>query len=155
VKRLAGNILAQVRHRKYYRKRPYFAHEFCDAEPPTIPGDKPLYKPTFAWDFWMSLCCFSVPLSRTGHVGERAAAALHASRLLCASGLTWGDLLGSPVAEPSAGDPWRQQAIEAGQFADLLTAWERNFLRKLAGFPAISEKQRDILQQIIAKVQDA
>jgi hypothetical protein len=37
-----GNIVAQARHRKYYRKRPYFAHEFCDAETSEMSGAKSL-----------------------------------------------------------------------------------------------------------------
>jgi hypothetical protein len=87
------------------------------------------------------------------HAGERAAAGLHASRLLRERGLGWGDVI---VAATVGGtDTWRQQAKEAAQFAGLLTPWERDFLRKLMGFPTISGKQHGVPQQIIAKVHGA
>jgi hypothetical protein len=86
------------------------------------------------------------------HAGERAAAALLASRLLRDKGLAWGDVVAAAPAETPDGDAWRRQAMEAARFPGLLTEWERGFLRRLVAFPRISSKQAAALQKIVIKV---
>jgi hypothetical protein len=86
------------------------------------------------------------------HDGERAAAALLASRWMRERGLAWIDVLVPAAADAPHVDDWRRQAAEAAQYPGLLSAWERDFLGKLRAFPKISEKQRGVLERILRKV---
>jgi hypothetical protein len=84
--------------------------------------------------------------------GERAAAGLLLDRFLRERGLVWDDVVAPPAPLESEEDSWRADATEAARYPGLLNPWERNFLRALVGFAEISEKQRQALQRIVAKV---
>lgn len=86
--------------------------------------------------------------------GERAAAALLASRLLRDRGLTWDDLLG---IKPQREAPRRNQACNQGlgfclRHVERLTEWEQGFVRSLAMRSRMSPKQVEILQKLIVKL---
>lgn len=102
------------------------------------------------------------------HDGEKLAAIAAAGRILRAGGSTWRDLLtglggddhastsrvddvdeGEPVAAPHT-DTVKALA-RAG--AEILTPWERDFLRGLLTFRTLSEKQRRTLAEVRAKVE--
>lgn len=81
------------------------------------------------------------------HVGERAAAAAKADKLVRAKGLTWFQVLRT---EPS----FRDQIKFALEHDDLLSAWEREFLTSIRRQRKLTEKQLAVLEDICAKVRD-
>lgn len=88
------------------------------------------------------------------HQGERDAAALAANRLVRDRGVAWSDLL---AAQPAAPEPEPSSTAQenyrlCSRHTELLTDWERNFLRRLNLARGISPKQREILEQMAAKV---
>lgn len=88
------------------------------------------------------------------HDGERAAAALAASRFVRARGVTWPQVLRPPAVEkplPELG-AWRQTAARCLERRDLLRPWEIRFLSDLPGFRRLSVKQRYVLQEIAERV---
>lgn len=79
----------------------------------------------------------------SGHVGERAAAALLASRLLDAAGLSWDELVRRACSvAPEVAQPTSQRASAYGSpqararrlltCPGLLSGWERRFLTGIA-----------------------
>lgn len=87
--------------------------------------------------------------------GERAnAAAAAATRLLQAHGFTWRDVLTPAAPRPFAPVPtgWRAIVADCLLAPELLTAWERDFLRGLPLFPRLSIKQQSALDRIAARV---
>jgi hypothetical protein len=90
--------------------------------------------------------------------GERAAAGLLGTRLLKDRGLSWSDVVMPPTPLPSsrpAGEhmPWRQTVRDLLARPGSLRAWERDeFLPSLLRFQRLSSKQRNILDQIAARV---
>jgi hypothetical protein len=96
--------------------------------------------------------------------GERASAALLASRMLKAAGLAWGDVVCIPKKEPRqerprpdrsdpfVGRSWRTIATRCGDFPQHLDAWELEFIAGLQRFPRLSPKQHDKLTTIVARL---
>jgi hypothetical protein len=91
------------------------------------------------------------------HMGERAAAAKKADKLVRAAKLTWPDILNS---ERPGGNkfqaPPRRDALTAGdilaRYGDRLTGWEKGFLVSLVRRPCrMSARQAEILEEIRAK----
>lgn len=91
--------------------------------------------------------------------GERATAGRMADELIRRHGLTWPEVIRIPTAEPAP--RWAEpctvaEALEcAVAYIDLLTPWETKFVRDLQRKRVwrLSEKQHDILDQIIEKIQ--
>ena len=81
--------------------------------------------------------------------GERAAAALLASREVRRLGLSWRELL-APSPPPSL--PWGDLVAHCQQQPALLTTWEVDFLADLRGFKVISDRQRARLMQIVDRI---
>lgn len=97
----------------------------------------------------------------SSHPGERAAAALQASRMLREHGLNWSDLLGRHDAAASPYGPsdlhdsapqWRQLAARCRQDARKLLAWEIGFLDSLVAHRQLPDGYADVLCGIADKV---
>jgi len=88
--------------------------------------------------------------------GEVVTAGRMAHQLVCAAGLTWPQLLNPPIRDLPAErrDPAFQIA-ECPASAEVLTDWVFNFVHGLRGLRRISERQREILEGILAKVRRA
>ncbi len=94
------------------------------------------------------------------HVGERAAAALAASRMVRNAGLTWGELLqprldgpGPPPPPPPPPPPgWHEMVTHCQAHPDQLTQWENDFLRTLARRGTASHKQIGVLVGIAERL---
>ena len=86
------------------------------------------------------------------HDGERAAAALLASRQMRNLGLDWDTLLRGPprAAAPPAG--WRRLLRHCQAHAHELTPWEKAFVNRLGSFAKLSPRQADVLNRIAARV---
>lgn len=86
--------------------------------------------------------------------GERAAAGLLATRMLQGLGLQWDEVVAPPAIADSRPAPksWRAEVYAAMDAADVLSPWENDFLANLAHRPAISAKQRRVLDRIVLKV---
>jgi hypothetical protein len=81
------------------------------------------------------------------HLGERAAAAQMAHRLVKESGLSWFD-----VIRPSAPTASIEDQIEfCLQHEELLNTWEWGFLNGVRGRQFLTEKQLAKLGNIVAK----
>ena len=88
------------------------------------------------------------------HVGERAAAALAASRFVQSRNLTWSDVVKPPPSEtrqPESGT-WRQTVDRCLQRKGSLRVWELEFLCSLPSFPRLSAKQKAVLRDIAERV---
>jgi hypothetical protein len=90
-------------------------------------------------------------LFSSNHVGERAAAAATADRIVKGAGLSWSELLRLPVPGDSA--PARCGVLSAADilalYNDRLTQWERSFLTDLTawrGHP--TRRQSQVLEKI-------
>lgn len=82
--------------------------------------------------------------------GERAVAALLASRLLKSHGLTWDDLIPPAVgfvAEQSDRDDQPDLTL-CLRHIRLLTDWEAGFIRSITSRRRLSPKQSDVLHRI-------
>lgn len=96
------------------------------------------------------------------HDGERLAALEAFGRLLDAGATTWADLIGGPVEQSQADQsegrdtpPHRTVAETlAREAGEALTAWERSFLRGIARYDRLSDKQRQMLADLQAKAAD-
>ena len=97
------------------------------------------------------------------HDGEIAAAGRRAHALVKGAGLTWGDVIG-PTTLPKSGfsSPqrcWRVPATPGEcaalclRWSEVLTGWEAEFCRSLAGRRRISPKQLTVLRRIATKVE--
>lgn len=94
------------------------------------------------------------------HHGERDAAALAADRLVRGRGLDWRDVLGAiPAAAPAAAHSpavgHLADLMTCRRRLDLLTPWEKTFVAGLVDRRKISDRQRDILTKLAAKVRAA
>lgn len=87
--------------------------------------------------------------------GERANAAAAATRLLEQHGLTWREVLAPPAPRPRGPIPtgWRAVAADCLLVPELLSEWERGFLRSLQGYSRLTEKQQAVLERIAQRVQ--
>jgi hypothetical protein len=98
----------------------------------------------------------------SGHDGEALNAARMADRLVRHHGITWLDVIIVPVVPRlSTGDPLAlfTTCAEACTFAlaraPMLTQWESDFLRNVAGFSKLSRKQLDTLRRLVARASAA
>jgi hypothetical protein len=95
--------------------------------------------------------------------GERASAALQASRLLSKAGATWQDVIGRAQACCGRAQPAQQSQRTAGfpsghaplaawalRFQADLTPWECQFLADIGQRRRLSSKQAAILERIVA-----
>ena len=88
------------------------------------------------------------------HDGEVLNAARLADRLVRDHGITWLDAITAPL---STDDPLARFAAcaEAYTFAltraPMLTHWEFDFLRNVAGFSKLSHKQLDTLRRLVTR----
>lgn len=87
--------------------------------------------------------------------GERAAAALLATRFIAAHGLTWTEILGPAPAVHRPSPAWREQARALLAYVSLLNSWEFAFLIDLVSFHDISPRQAAKLEAIAEKVRRA
>lgn len=95
----------------------------------------------------------------SAHDGEALAAARQAERLRAEAGLTWNEIV---IPRPAAPPQARQvkSVTDAIRFVlqhgDLLTAWERDFVRSIAtqSYP-VSPKQIAVLERLMQKAQRA
>jgi len=91
------------------------------------------------------------------HDGERAAAAALVDRLVCDAGLSWGDVIRMPVAQPQHDLPpndqaeWRSMVTACLERRDLFTEWEWAFLTNILSFRRISEKQSAVVVRLYTK----
>lgn len=96
------------------------------------------------------------------HDGEALNAARLASRLVRANKTTWEELLSPTVSAPTyryepPPPPMRHWQAKAAKilvrYPDLVSEWEREFLKSLSRrFTTPTEKQAAILQRILRKV---
>jgi hypothetical protein len=84
------------------------------------------------------------------HSGERANAAAMADKLIRERGLCWQDVICFPTTQ--APETLSELCGHLLAYAEVLTPWELDFLRKVSGFQSISPKQRDVLDAITGKV---
>ena len=84
---------------------------------------------------------------------------------MAAGGTTWADLIDGPAEQQPAAeadigegrDPSDHRTIAetlAREAGDALTAWEKSFLRGIARYARLSEKQRQMLADLQAKAAD-
>jgi hypothetical protein len=92
-----------------------------------------------------------LPLLSSDKQGERDAAALAAQRILTKAGLSWGDII-APTPVPHRAPPWRATCLELQKRPGSLRRWEIGFVASLPAFHRISEKQRNILNEIARRV---
>jgi hypothetical protein len=92
------------------------------------------------------------------HDGEALNAARMADRLVRDHGITWIDAITAPVVPQLSTDDTLARfatCAEACTFAlaraPMLTQWEFDFLRNVAGFSKLSPKQCDTLRRLIAR----
>lgn len=94
------------------------------------------------------------------HDGERAAAALMATKIIRAAGLTWPDIVTPrPSAPPPPPPPktWREPhtpqeaAAECLRWSDVLTDWEKEFCKSVMNFGKPTNRQITVLAKVTAK----
>jgi hypothetical protein len=78
--------------------------------------------------------------------GERASAALLATRLLKEKGLGWCD------EDDPIGQDWRRLAVECARFRHLLNQWESDSPADVPRFPRLSEKQHASLLKVVVRL---
>jgi hypothetical protein len=98
----------------------------------------------------------------SSHDGEVLAAARKAHSLLIEKGATWYQALQvTEIVEPSAGRKPKaapvhhQQAQALLEHQALLTPWEKQFLQGILDFSALTNEQREKLEEIRTKVEAA
>lgn len=82
------------------------------------------------------------------HMGERAAAAQRADRLVKSRGLSWFDVILPIIASC---DSVADKIALALANLDALSMWERGFIYSVRGKHSLSEKQEAVLDAIAAK----
>jgi hypothetical protein len=89
--------------------------------------------------------------------GERAAAALIASKMVRDAGVVWSELLNAPraadVCQPKPS--WQHMAAFCHRRRGLLTEWELRFVSSIQSQATVSKKQWAILARLFAKVTEA
>jgi hypothetical protein len=85
------------------------------------------------------------------HDGEIAAAARKAHHLLRSRGLTWREVIALPARATAEPETLSELCGWALACAEILDPWQTDFLRTVSGLKAITAKQRDQLNRIIAK----
>jgi hypothetical protein len=99
----------------------------------------------------------------SAHLGERAAAAKLADRLVRDSGLTWHDVVAGPANRRLRGSQEaprqaRPPATVEAKLAllrahfDFLTTWERHFVVAVREFKSPSLKQLKVIERLVEKV---
>jgi hypothetical protein len=97
------------------------------------------------------------------HDGERATAAAKADALLRAAGLTWADVIGPPIVPDHpvrirawrAGDTdWQRMAQFCHARRWSLSQREREFIESVLNWRALTEKQKDWLIAIYARLHE-
>jgi hypothetical protein len=96
------------------------------------------------------------------HDGERAAAAAKADALLRAAGLTWADVITAPSLIPehpvrirawrASDSDWQRMAQFCHARRWSLSQREREFVESVLNWRALSEKQKDWLTAIYARL---
>src|SRR3954462_8180152 len=97
------------------------------------------------------------------HDGEIAAAGRRAHAMVKGAGLTWDQVLAPANSPPEAPyrppRRWRRPATPSDaaalclQWPEVLTDWETDFCRSVAGQRQISAKQAGVLARIIGKIE--
>jgi hypothetical protein len=85
------------------------------------------------------------------YVGERAAAALMAHKMIHSLGLTWRDLLAPAQTEPKRVEAWQGWRLEVLACQGALTDWERSFARDIGELDKLSPKQAQTLSRLLQK----
>lgn len=90
----------------------------------------------------------------SAHDGEIVNAARKAHELVRNSGTTWREVIGAWDTERDAGHqiPHHAVAAELLKSADMLTPFERKFLRGIMAFQKLTDKQEITLETIRAKI---
>ena len=87
--------------------------------------------------------------------GERASAALLATRLLNTLGTSWDKLIPQAIASagerPEASD-WHVDLDLCKRRLAMVTPWEREFLTSVSYLKSLTEKQSAVLTRIAAKL---
>lgn len=98
------------------------------------------------------------------HAGERSAAGLAAHRLLQEHRLTWRDVIAAPAIVPtmpgvrswrSTESDWQKMARFAWARRDLLNSRDQDFVRSMLNWRDPSERQKDWLAGIYARLHRA
>ena len=93
-------------------------------------------------------------LLSSSHDGERAAAALQASRIVKAAGLSWSDLLRQPIASTprpeGRGTGWFDDVLLCQRHPGSLRPWETGFISSIGRLRRLTPKQRSTLAGIAA-----
>jgi len=89
----------------------------------------------------------------SAHDGEVIAAARQAERLRAAAGLTWADIVIARLPAPQRQNVGTVDAVDLVlAHQDILTEWERNFVRSIRSARRLSDKQKQVLQRLVEKV---
>jgi hypothetical protein len=90
----------------------------------------------------------------SAHDGERASAALKADALVRAAGLTWADVIATPIIADAPRIPaWAKMAAFCHERRHQLSSWDRDFVRSMLNWQGEpSEKQQDCLASIFARL---
>jgi hypothetical protein len=90
------------------------------------------------------------------HIGERAAAAAQADRIVRAAGLTWPDILSPPNTSTAKVRKRHRAGPTPGEIlarhGERLTGWERGFLTSLIRQPMWSPRQFEVFESICERV---
>jgi hypothetical protein len=82
-------------------------------------------------------------------IGERAAAAAMADKLLRSCRLTWPQVFAAHIVPP---DGIAAKVAFVADNLDCLDPWQRGFVQSIRGHRSLSEKQRGKLDEIVANV---
>jgi hypothetical protein len=105
-------------------------------------------------------------LLTSNYAGEVANAASLATRIFEEHGWSWEQVVRTGIAAPPPPQPhhrpapppqyrpvdWRAAATACLRRADLLTAWEQDFVASLRGFQRLSPKQEALLARLVERV---
>lgn len=86
------------------------------------------------------------------HLGERAAAAAMADRIVRDLGLTWFDVVAPPRLSVGCSAIGEKVALALRNIG-AMSQWERGFLYSVAGKRKLSSKQLAILEELVAKAE--
>jgi hypothetical protein len=89
------------------------------------------------------------------HIGERAAAAAAADRLVREQGLSWVDVIRGPWSRSSRKLKTINDKLDfLSEHADVLTDWEKKFIVTVRGFRRKSRRQIETINGLVDKVCD-